>query len=135
MHSNHTFTSTNPLNSVTVTSRFRKPLCHPSNHTRKIDLFAPIVCNALQRNSTQSKKSWAHSHASPTQQTTEPEAHVRIVELYDVKDQTAQSKTAVGLEEPLFQATPTEVVFCDYDPFTTMRAQISFRNKDMVSVI
>ena len=61
-----------------------------------------------------------------------PIPYPEIVELMDLADNTAAVKTSVPVDEPLFQAFPSKLVFTDYEPFGVYTKTLYFRNNDVV---
>jgi len=57
----------------------------------------------------------------------------RILEFLNMEDNTLQVRSAVPIDEPLFQVHPTILRFDDYDPFGVYERVISFRNNDRVA--
>jgi hypothetical protein len=44
-----------------------------------------------------------------------------------------QVQSAVPIDEPIFQPSPVEVVFTQYEPLRTYEAMLCLRNNDLVS--
>jgi hypothetical protein len=57
----------------------------------------------------------------------------RIVELLNIEDNTTQVRSAVDIEQPLFQPFPAEVKYKDYAPFGVYEQTLFFRNNDHVA--
>jgi hypothetical protein len=56
----------------------------------------------------------------------------RVTEFIDMENHTCQLKSAVDINEPLFQPYPRRVVFSDYKPYSVYEQTIYFRNNDSV---
>ena len=59
----------------------------------------------------------------------------RIIELNNMADNTADIRSSVDTDQPLFQVSPKVVVFDDYAPFSVLEKKLYFRNNDSVSEI
>lgn len=58
-----------------------------------------------------------------------------IIEFNNMPDNTSQTHSIVDIDQPLFQPSPTIVVFEEYNPFSEVHKKIFFRNKDAVSLL
>jgi hydrocephalus-inducing protein len=56
----------------------------------------------------------------------------KIVSLRNLSDHSTQIRSAVGVDDPLFQSFPSEVFFHDFEAFSVHEATITLRNKDLV---
>lgn len=56
----------------------------------------------------------------------------KIVDLLDMKENCGRFKTSVPINETLFQPSVQEIIFRDYQPFTSTVATLSLRNTDTV---
>ncbi|RKP17450.1 hypothetical protein ROZALSC1DRAFT_24188, partial [Rozella allomycis CSF55] len=56
-----------------------------------------------------------------------------IVEFVDIGENSCHKETQVPVDQPLFHATPSKVVFQNFDPFKKYEAMLSFRNRDKVA--
>ena len=56
-----------------------------------------------------------------------------IIEFVNMLDNTSQVKSAVDIDVPMFQVSPSVVVFEDYAPFAIHEKKIYFRNQDDVA--
>lgn len=57
----------------------------------------------------------------------------KIVSLRNLSEHSAQVRSAVGVDDPLFQSFPSEVLFHDFEAFSSHEAIITLRNKDLVA--
>lgn len=55
-----------------------------------------------------------------------------IVEFTNMKDNTSQLHSVVDIDEPLFQPSPSVMIFEDYAPFAVHEKKLFFRNSDKV---
>ncbi len=61
-----------------------------------------------------------------------PVPYPEIIEFLDLADNTAATKTRVPVDEPLFQAFPSKLVFTEYEPYGVYTKTLYFRNNDVV---
>lgn len=54
----------------------------------------------------------------------------RIIQLLDISDYTHHTECFVDIDTPLFQPSPQEIVFHNYEPFQEYRAVLCLRNVD-----
>ncbi|CAN0000400.1 unnamed protein product, partial [Sphacelaria rigidula] len=57
----------------------------------------------------------------------------RIVDFFNLEDNTSAVSSTVRLDEPLFQPYPSKVIFEGYDAFGQQEKVICFRNNDSVN--
>jgi len=70
-------------------------------------------------------KGIAHRHAALTRP--------RVVALFNMSDFTHHTDSVVPLEEPMFQPSPPEVVFDEFEPLQQYSTILTFRNNDNVA--
>ena len=58
----------------------------------------------------------------------------KIVEFNNIADNTAQVRSSVDIDHPLFQPSPNVLVFEDYSAFSVQEKKLFFRNNDSVSI-
>ena len=63
------------------------------------------------------------------------EGYPKIIELMNMADNTAEVKSTVDTDQPLFQASPKVLIFDNYAPFSVVERKLFFRNNDSVSII
>jgi hypothetical protein len=63
----------------------------------------------------------------------DPEDYPLITKFNNIMDNTVQMHSTVDIDQPIFQPAPKIVLFEDYEPFSTVRKKLYFRNKDSVS--
>ncbi|GMH58813.1 hypothetical protein TrST_g5240 [Triparma strigata] len=56
----------------------------------------------------------------------------KIIEFFNMEDNTTQTESIVDINVPLFQPFPAQVLFKDYDAFGVVTQEIFFRNNDNV---
>ena len=56
----------------------------------------------------------------------------KIIEFFNMEDNTAQTESIVNIDVPLFQPFPAQVLIKEYDAFGVVEQQIFFRNNDNV---
>ena len=61
------------------------------------------------------------------------DGYPKIVELNNIADSTADIRSTVDTDQPLFQTSPKVVIFDSYDPFSVVEKKLFFRNNDSVS--
>lgn len=62
-----------------------------------------------------------------------PDDYPLITQFNNIMDTTVQAHSTVDIDTPIFQPSPKIVVFEDYEPFTTVKKKLFFRNLDSVS--
>ena len=60
------------------------------------------------------------------------EGYPKIIELNNMADNTADIRSSVDTDQPLFQASPKVVIFDNYAPFSVVERKLFFRNNDSV---
>jgi hypothetical protein len=61
------------------------------------------------------------------------EDYPMIIEFINMKDNSAQVHSVVDIDEPLFQPSPSVMIFEDYAPFAVHEKKLFFRNSDKVN--
>jgi hypothetical protein len=61
-----------------------------------------------------------------------PDDYPLITNFNNIMDTTVQAHSTVDVDQPIFQPAPKIVVFEDYEPFTTIKKKLFFRNIDSV---
>jgi hypothetical protein len=61
------------------------------------------------------------------------EDYPMIIEFINMKDNSAQVHSVVDIDVPLFQPSPTVMIFEDYAPFAVHEKKLFFRNSDKVN--
>lgn len=60
-------------------------------------------------------------------------ARPRVVALYNMADFTHNTESVVPLDEPIFQASPPEIIFDDFEPLQQYTTTLYLRNNDTVA--
>jgi hydrocephalus-inducing protein len=56
-----------------------------------------------------------------------------IIDFVDIGENSCHKETQVPVDQPLFHANPSYVIFQSYRPFETFEGLLSFRNRDKVA--
>lgn len=57
-------------------------------------------------------------------------SHVKIVDTYNISDSSANSHCTVPIDEPIFQPSPSRILFQGFKPLESHSVELCFRNND-----